>query len=167
MVGICPEVLLFIFTRYISNTLALQKNREDSALSWGLPFGFLISPIFLEGVPKGSGETFERIYTRPGFDTPFRYSQQLSLLFLGSRLSGHFFGIFFWGNIGPVVSFWKGIHIFWMYCFARARNVLGFLVPALFFFCLRWRRYPQDLFPALWQAYFGIRLSSCYVRRRE
>ena len=129
MVGICPEVLLFIFTRYISNTLALQKNREDSALSWGLPFGFLISPIFLEGVPKGSGETFERIYTRPGFDTPFRYSQQLSLLFLGSRLSGHFFGIFFWGNIGPVVSFWKGIQIFWRYCFAIVGNVAGSLLP--------------------------------------
>ena len=46
MVGICPKVGLFIFTRFISNTLAFREILRNLLRSWVFPFWFSLSDFF-------------------------------------------------------------------------------------------------------------------------
>ena len=57
MVGICPIVGLFIFTRCVSNTLDFRKNIEDSDPLLGFPIRIFFCATFSYEAPKLSVNT--------------------------------------------------------------------------------------------------------------
>ena len=162
-----PSVVLFVFTRCVFNTLTFWENIEDSAPFLEVTFDCLMSPTFLEGFPKWSGETcgksscdlvWESVPIFRKFTSCCRVASSISLLFAGGALVGSS-----WSRVSLLM---KGIRKFWRDCFTIASDVPRSIISAFYFYLFVTEKGSQIYSPIL-SAEISFYSSLLILRGRE